>query len=420
MTVHTNPATGVERWEHLYRDLHAHPELAFTETRTAALVAATMTELGFDVTTGIGRTGVVGLLRNGPGPTVALRADTDALPVAEDTGLPYASTATTTGADGTQSALMHACGHDMHVACLIGACEQLAATTDTWSGTIMAVFQPAEETGTGAAAMLDDGLYTKFEPPTVVLGQHLAPLPAGVIGLHPGPAFAASDTIRITLHGRGAHGSRPETSIDPVVMAAATILRLQSIVSRELASRDSAVVTVGAVRAGTVANVIPDRAELGLSVRTSDPKVRDTILAAVQRIARGEAAAAGAPRDPDVELTGSTPAVINDTEACERTKAALAGVSAMLVDPGPVTGSEDVGMLATAAGAPCVYWLLGCADPALFAGATTVTEIQTRILDLPSNHSPHFAPVIQPTLSHGIAALTAAARTWLPTGQPAQ
>jgi amidohydrolase len=404
---------GRERWAQVYRDLHAHPELAFAETRTAELVATTLAGLGLDVTTAVGGTGVVGMLRNGPGPTALLRADMDALPVQEATGLPYASTATGLDADGAQVAVMHACGHDMHVACLLGACEELAATPGTWSGTLMAVFQPAEEAGSGARAMLDDGLYTRFTRPVVVLGQHVAPLPAGVIGLHPGAAFAASDSVRITLHGRGAHGSRPEASVDPVVMAAATVLRLQTIVSRELAASESAVVTVGSIRAGSAANVIPDQAELGLSVRTSDPKVRERVLAAIERIVRGEAAAAGAPREPVVEMVGATPAVVNDASASARTGAALAAVAAMVVDPGPVTGSEDVGLLATEADAPCVYWLLGCADPGLFAGATTLAQIEGRVRDIPSNHSPQFAPVVDPTLGNGIAALAAAARTWL-------
>ena len=404
---------NVDRWADVYRDIHANPELGFAETRTAGIVESHLVSMGFEVTTGVGSTGVVGLVRNGPGPTVLVRADMDALPVLEATGLPYASTQVSTDAAGNQTPVMHACGHDLHVACLLGACERLAERLDTWSGTLMAVFQPAEELGAGAQAMIDDRLYTRFGKPVVVLGQHVAPLPAGVIALRVGAAFAGADSLKVTLHGRGGHGSRPEACVDPVVMAAATVLRAQAIVSRELPAGETAVVTIGTLHAGTATNIIPDRAELGFSVRTFSADVRDRILAAITRIARGEAAAAGASRLPEVESIASFPAVINDEAACARTRPALQSVSPMVVDPGPVTGSEDVGMLATAAGAPCVYWLLGGADPAGFDGAATIDEIAARSRDFPSNHSPMFAPVIEPTLSTGIEALTAAARIWL-------
>ena len=404
---------SVDRWADVYRDVHAHPELGFAETRTAGMAESHLSGMGFEVTAGVGGTGVVGLFRNGPGPTVLVRADMDALPVLEATGLPYASTQVSTDPAGNQIPVMHACGHDMHVACLLGACERLAESPDTWSGTLMAVFQPAEELGAGARAMIDDGLFTRFGTPAVVLGQHVAPLPAGLIGLRVGAAFAAADSMKVTLHGQGAHGSRPEASVDPVVMAAATVLRAQTIVSREIPAGETAVVTIGTLHAGTAVNIIPDRAELGFSIRTFSTDVREQVLAAIERIACGEAATARAPRPPDVELAYSFPAVINDEAACARTRPALQSVSPMIVDPGPVTGSEDVGLLASAAGAPCVFWLLGGADPAGFDGATTIGEIAARSKDLPSNHSPMFAPVIEPTLSAGIRALTAAATTWL-------
>ena len=404
---------SADRWADVYRDVHANPELSFAETRTAGIVESHLVSMGFEVTTGVGGTGVVGLFRNGPGPAVLVRADMDALPVLEATGLPYASTQVSTDAAGNQIPVMHACGHDLHVACLLGACERLAEGLDTWSGTLMAVFQPAEEVGAGAQAMIDDGLYTRFGKPVVVLGQHVAPLPAGVIGLHVGAAFAAADSLKVTLHGQGAHGSRPEASVDPVVMAAAMVLRVQTIVSREIPAGETAVVTIGTLHAGTATNIIPDRAELGFSIRTFSTDVRDRVMAAIERIARGEAATAGASRLPEVETIASFSAVINDEAACARTLPALRSLSPMIVDPGPVTGSEDVGLLATAAGAPCVYWLLGGTDPAHFAGATTTDEMAARSRDLPSNHSPMFAPVIEPTLSVGIGALTAAAQVWL-------
>ena len=404
---------SVDRWADVYRDVHAHPELGFAETRTAGIAESHLSGMGFDVTAGVGGTGVVGLFRNGPGPTVLVRADMDALPVLEATGLPYASTRVSTDPAGNQTPVMHACGHDMHVACLLGARERLAESPDTWSGTLMAVFQPAEELGAGARAMIDDGLFTRFGTPAVVLGQHVAPLPASLIGLRVGAAFAAADSLKVTLHGQGGHGSRPEASVDPVVMAAATVLRTQTIVSREIPPGETAVVTIGTLHAGTAVNIIPDRAELGFRIRTFSTDVREQVLAAIERIACGEAATARAPRPPDVELAYSFPAVINDEAACARMRPALQSVSPMIVDPGPVTGSEDVGLLASAAGAPCVFWLLGGADPAGFDGATTIGEIAARSKDLPSNHSPMFAPVIEPTLSAGIGALTAAATTWL-------
>jgi amidohydrolase len=262
--------------------------------------------------------------------------------------------------------------------------------------------------------MIDDGLFERFGRPDVVLGQHVAPLPAGVIGLRAGPAFAGSDSLRVTLHGRGAHGSRPEASVDPVVMAAATVMRLQTVVSREISGTDTAVVTVGAIRAGTAVNIIPDDAELLISVRTFTEDVRTRVVNAIGRIARAEAAASAAPRDPDVEVISSFPAVVNDEVAVARTREVLETLPVIVIDPGLVTGSEDVGILATAAQAPCVYWLLGGADPAEFDGAVTVEEIALRVAALPSNHSPLYAPVIEPTLTIGVNALVAATRAWLP------
>ena len=388
-----------------YRDLHRHPELSMQEHRTAGIVAAWLRDLGHEVVEGVGGTGVVGILHNGPGPTVMLRADMDALPVAEATGLPYSSTV---------EGVMHACGHDVHVTCLLGAATALDAGRDGWGGTLVCLFQPAEETVRGARAMVDDGLFTRVPRPDVVLGQHVAPLPAGTLGLRTGPAFAATDSLRVTLHGAGGHGSRPEATVDPVVMAAATVLRLQTLVSREVAATDTAVVTVGALNTGTKANIIPDRAELLLSVRSYDEAVRAHLLEAIGLVVRAEAEASRAPREPDIEVVESAPAVVNDLAAAERTRTALQGVvgAPRLVDPGPVTGSEDVGVLAAAVEAPLVFWLLGGADPAAFAGATTSEQLRRVVAGIPSNHSPHFAPVEEPTLRIGVEALTAAATQW--------
>jgi amidohydrolase len=405
--------SDLEELAALYRDLHAHPELAFAEHRTAGIVAERLRELGYQVTTGVGGTGVVGALSRGAGPTVLLRADMDGLPVRELTGLPYASTDRATDSAGADVPVMHACGHDMHVTCLLGAAADLAAARDDWHGTLLLVFQPAEEGAGGAQAMIDDGLYTRFPVPDVVLGQHVIPLPAGVIGLHAGPAMAGAEALRVVLHGKGGHGSRPETTVDPVLMAAATVLRLQGIVAQEVAARETAVLTVGALRAGNAPNIVPDQAELLLGLRFYDEKVHNTMRAATDRIIRSEAAASGAPEEPEITTTVLFPVLVNDPAACAKLTDLFNEAVGLTLDPGPVTGSEDVGLLATAAGVPCAYWFLGSSDPALFAGVTTVEEARGIVDGLPSNHSPLFAPVIDPTLRTGVAALATAARAWL-------
>ncbi len=395
----------------VYRDLHAHPELSFQEHRTAGIVADHLGSLGYAVTTGIAGTGVVGVLQLGAGPTVLLRADMDALPVLEETGLDYASTARGVDADGMDVPLMHACGHDVHVTCMLGAAEELAAADD-WSGTLVVLFQPAEEWGGGAERMVADGLFERVPVPDVVLGQHVAPFPAGFAGLHAGVAMAAADSIDITLHGEGGHGSRPETTVDPVYLAANVVARLQGIVAREIAPADAAVVTVGQLHAGTKNNIIPPSAKLGLSVRTLDAAVREKVLAGIERIARAESAASAAPAEPDFDYVERFPLTVNEPAATARTRAALQAAlgEGSVIDPGPVAGSEDVGVLATAAGAPLVYWFLGGFNPSLFADLRETGRMPE---DVPSNHSPHFAPLIEPTLSTGVRALVAAAREWL-------
>ncbi|WP_433033809.1 amidohydrolase [Actinomycetospora sp. CA-053990] len=397
----------------LYKDLHRHPELGFQEHRTAGIVGERLDGLGFDVTTGVGRTGVVATLRNGPGPTALLRADMDALPVREETGLDYASTVTATDEHGKTVSVDHACGHDLHTTCLLGAAEALATARDRWSGTLLLAFQPAEELGVGAQAMVDDGLYERFPRPDVVLGQHVAPLPAGKIAGHAGASYAGSDSLRVRLVGKGAHGSMPEASVDPVVMAAETVLRLQTIVSREIPSTATGVLTVGSIHAGDAANVIPGEAELQLNIRSYDTGVRQRILDAVERIVRGVAVTSGAPQEPTITEIERFPVVVNDAAALGRTLEAFAawlGPDAIL-DPGAGAGSEDVGILATAAGAPLSYWLLGGTDPALFS---TGDMSDPALLSVPSNHSPYYAPVLEPTLTLGVTALATAVRTWLP------
>ncbi|GAB2628392.1 amidohydrolase [Prescottella soli] len=394
-----------------YRDLHRHPELSFAETRTAERIAAKLGELGVDTTTGVGGTGVVGLIRNGDGPTVLLRADMDALPVEEKTALPYASTIRAADSDGKDVPVAHACGHDMHVTCLLGALEVLVDEKASWSGTVMAVFQPAEELGSGAQAMVDDNLFGRFGRPDVVLGQHVAPLPAGMLAAHPGAAFAGADSLRVLLHGTGSHGSMPELAVDPVVMAAATVLRLQTVVSRTVAATETVVLTVGAMQAGTKANVIPDHAELKLNIRTYDAGVRARVLDTITRIVEAEAAASNAPRPPEITPIDSFPVLVNDVDAVARTVAAFRRRFGddNVIDPGAGPASEDVGVFATAASAPICYWILGGADPEIFAKAAADGTTP----DLPPNHSPYYAPVIEPTITTGVTALVTAAREWL-------
>jgi hippurate hydrolase len=397
--------------EALYKDIHAHPELSMQETRTAALAAERLRGAGFEVTPGVGKTGVVGVLRNGEGPTVMLRADMDALPVAEATGVDYASKVTATDAEGHITPVMHACGHDMHVAWLAGAATLLARSRQAWHGTLLALFQPAEETAAGAQAMLDDGRFQRFPKPDVILGQHVMVGPAGAIGGRTGTITSAADSLQIRLFGRGAHGSMPQASIDPVVMAAATVMRLQTIVSRELAAAESAVVTIGALQAGTKENVIPDEAIIKLNVRTFDQGLRQRVLEAITRIVNAEAAASGAPRPPEITTLDRYPMATNDAEATARLVEAFRRhfPAERIHVTGPASASEDFGSFGAEWHVPSVFWFVGGTDPDVYAKA----KAANRLNDIPTNHSPHFLPVLHPTLSSGVEALVVGARAWL-------
>ncbi|MBR7824991.1 amidohydrolase [Actinospica sp. MGRD01-02] len=395
----------------LYRDLHQHPELSLQETRSAALLAQALRPMGYEVTEKVGGTGVVGVLSNGEGPTVMLRADFDALPVEEKTGLPYASTVRGIDKDGREVPVMHACGHDMHAACLVGAASLLASARDTWHGTLLIVFQPAEELACGARNMVEDGLFERFPKPSIVLGQHVAPLPAGFIGYGSGPLMAGSDTVSVTLHGRGGHGSRPEAAVDPVLMAANVVTRLQGIVSREVPPSETAVVTVGRLSAGSKPNIIPDDAELGINIRAKTEHTRKLVMDAVERIVRAESAAGAAVREPDIAWEESAPVLVSDPDATTATLAALTehfGPERILPMP-PVTASEDVGVFGAAIGVPTVFWFWGGIEPDVVFQALAENTIDK----LPANHSPHFAPLIEPTLGTGVEALVTAALAWL-------
>ncbi|HET7400521.1 MAG TPA: M20 family metallopeptidase [Usitatibacter sp.] len=397
--------------EALYKDIHSHPELSMQETRTAGLAAERLRAAGFEVTTGVGKTGVVGLLRNGDGPTVMMRADMDALPVEEATGLPYASSVKAKDREGNVVPVMHACGHDMHVAWLAGAASILARSRDSWKGTAMAVFQPAEETAEGAQAMIDDGLFKRFPKPEVVLGQHVMVGPAGNIGGRSGVITSAADSLQIRLFGRGAHGSMPQASIDPVVMAASTVLRLQTIVSREIAATDAAVVTIGSLQAGTKENVIPDEAVIKLNVRTFDEGVRKRVLAAIERIVNAEAAASGAPRPPEITPLDRYSLTQNDPAASERVAKAFREhfTADRVKHTGPTSASEDFGSFGSEWHVPSVFWFVGGTDPQVYAKAKEAGKVQ----DIPTNHNPRFAPVLHPTLEAGVEAMVVAARAWL-------
>ena len=395
----------------LYTDVHAHPELSMQETRTAGLAAEQLRAAGYEVTTGVGKTGVVGLLRNGAGPTVMLRADMDALPVEEMTGLPYASKVKAADRDGKTVPVMHACGHDMHVAWLVGASRLLAQARQVWSGTLMAIFQPAEETAEGAQAMIDDGLFKRFPQPDVVLGQHVMVGSAGNIAGRTGTITSAADSLQIRLFGRGAHGSMPQASIDPVVMAAATVMRLQTIVSREISPNEAAVVTIGSLQAGTKENVIPDEATIKLNVRSYDAAVRKRVLAAIERIVNAEAAASGAPKPPEITTLDHYPLGVNDPGASQRIVNAFRQhfPAERVWQTGPTSASEDFGSFGAEWHVPAVFWFVGGTDPDVYAKAKAASEINK----IPSNHSPFFAPVMHPTLEAGVETMVVGALAWL-------
>jgi amidohydrolase len=394
----------------LYQHLHQYPELSFQEKQTAARVAEELRRAGFEVTTGVGRVGVVGVLRNGPGPTVLVRADMDALPVREQTGLPYASTVTVKDDQGKATPVMHACGHDLHVTCLVGTARLLAALKDRWHGTLVLIAQPAEEFGGGAQAMLADGLFKRFPRPDFCVALHdCAELPAGVIGYTPGYSAANVDTVDILVRGVGGHGAYPHKTKDPVVLAAQIVLALQTIVSRELHPGDPAVVTVGSIHGGTRPNIIPDEVRLRLTVRSYGDAVRQQTLEAIKRIARGQALAAGLPEDrlPEVKVAEDfTPALYNDPALTEK----LAGTfkawfgETNLVTRQPSMGGEDFGEFGrTEEKIPICMFDVGAVKPEV------IQESRQTGKPLPSLHSPFWAPLPEPTLKTGITALTAAA-----------
>jgi amidohydrolase len=393
----------------LYLDLHQNPELSSHETQTAAKLAAHLRTAGYDVTEHVGGTGIVAILKNGAGPTIMLRTELDALPVEEKTGLPYASKVHTKDDAGRDVSVMHACGHDLHMSSLLGTAELMARSKNTWHGTLMLIGQPAEETIAGAEGMVRDGLFTRFPKPDVAVALHVGnALTAGMVSITAGIYNTNADSLRIVIYGKGGHGAMPNSTIDPIVIAARTILALQTITSREVKPGEMSVVTVGYIRAGTKNNIIPDEAEMGLTVRTYKQDVRKQVLAAIARIATAEAAAAGAPREPSIEHLEGTDAVYNDPALAERLRAPLEaalGKENVVIAP-PITPSEDFSVFVEQ-GVPGFYFSLGGADPAKFAEAKANETL------LPSNHSPLFAPDAEPAMKTGIAAEVAVLRNLL-------
>ena len=389
----------------LYLDLHRTPELSGREVATSAKLADRLRKLGFTVTTGVGGTGVVGLLRNGEGPTVMLRADMAALPVLEQTGAPYASRATWQAPDGTSQPIMHACGHDLHMTSWVGAATWLTQQKARWRGTLMMVGQPAEETGSGALAMLKDGLFTKFPRPDFAFGIHAhSALPAGTVAYTPGFALASVDSVDVTVHGRGGHGAYPHTTVDPIVIAARLVVSLQTLVSRENNPLDPAVITVGSIHGGSKHNIIPDSVKLQLTVRSYKESVRKHLLGGIERLARAEAQAARAPREPDVKIAESTPATFNELTLTGRLAGALKAHfgAEQVVEVPPVMGAEDFSEYGRA-GVPAAFFWVGAVNPEKYKAIKAAGE------SLPSLHSAYFLPDREPALRTGVETMVGVA-----------
>jgi amidohydrolase len=396
----------------LYMDLHQHPELSLQEVNTAAKLAARLRELGYEVTERVGGTGVVGILRNEAGRTVMLRTELDALPVEEKTGLPYASTVHTKDDAGHDVPVMHACGHDVHMAAWVGTATIMAQTKKDWHGTLILVAQPAEERGMGAKNMVTDGLFTRFPKPDVGIALHTGnALPAGKVGFTPEYAASNADTVNITIYGKGGHGASPDTTVDPIVIAARVILGLQTIVSREIKPGQPAVISVGYIQGGTKQNIIPDQVQLGITVRSYTPEVRKHLLSGIERVAKAEAEAAAAPKPPLVQVVESADALYNDPKLTERLTQVLIqalGADNVVKEP-PIMASEDYSVFVEA-GVPSFYFWLGVADPVKFK------EAQASGNQLPSNHSPFFAPDMEPSLKTAVEAEVALLQNLLGTG----
>ncbi len=399
-----------------YKGIHADPELSHHEERTSALLAGELRKAGYTVTERVGRYpdgsqayGVVGILKNGAGPTLLIRTDLDALPVTEKTGLPYASAVRAKNQAGLDVGVMHACGHDIHITTMIGVARNMAALKSQWHGTLMLIGQPSEETIDGAKAMLADHLYERFGRPDMAIALHDSNFATGQVSVVPGPALASSTSIDVVMRGVGSHGAAPEAGKDPIVMASEFVVELQTVVSRSIAPDQPAVVTVGDIHGGTKRNIIPDEVKMELTTRCYSEAVRQTIIDGVKRTAQGVAIAAGVPADRMPVVTvledESTPATINDVALAMRLQKIFAAKlgAENLVEKQPIMGSEDFGLFSLDHKIPAVIFWLGAYDPA------KVTESEKTGVALPSPHSPLFAPLPEPTLRTGVTAMTDAA-----------
>jgi len=383
----------------LYRHLHQHPELSMHEYKTAQIIEERLKNTGAE-TFQCGGTGIVAILRNGAGPVIAFRADIDGLPMKEETGLLYASTDTSVLSDGSVVPVMHGCGHDLHITAAIAAAELLASKSSLWSGTLVFIFQPGEETASGASAMVDDGLWKRAPIPVVILGQHVGPCETGTTETRTGEVMSLADAWEVIVHGKGAHGSQPEVSIDPIVAAAYMITRIQTVVSRDLSPHTSAVVTVGSFHAGLKENIIPSEAAFTLNIRTPNEEVRAGVLSSLRRIIHAEAIAAGA-GEPSITELYRFPRCYNDEEMTSIVTAALVdefGYSNVNVARPRSMGSEDFGWLGDSIGVPTVFWWHGAFSPLRMAKMDTV----------PGNHSPFFGPDLEPAIETGIRSALAA------------
>ncbi|KAL8655585.1 MAG: hypothetical protein Q9210_000795 [Variospora velana] len=403
----------LEYYESTYKDLHQHPELSEQEERTSAIAASHLKRNDYSVHERIGGYGVVGVFKNGAGPTVLLRADMDGLPVLENTGLSYASKKEMKDQYGHTVPVMHACGHDVHITCMMAAAELLHAARSEWKGTLICLFQPAEELAAGAQAMVDDGLYSRhgIPKPEIVLGQHVFCLyKAGTVALTAGPVFAAADGVSIRVFGKGGHGSMPQDCVDPILTASHIVVRLQDIVSRELQPGKLGVITCGKFQAGTASNIIPDYADLELTVRSYDTKIQKQLLGAIERVVQAECDASGSPQPPRLAYFSHAPATVNDADPTKTLGTSFAAFFKGNAGPfEPIPGSEDFSVLARAIDVPSIFWSLGGCEPAKWDDANKRGALK----EIPINHSAGFAPVIEPTLRTGMDALALAALTFL-------
>jgi len=408
----------LEPYEKLYKEFHSHPELSTLEFETAAKAVKQLKSISptLDVRTSIGGNGLVSIFENGPGKTVLLRTDLDGLPVEEKTGLDYASTDTMKDTDGLMKSTMHACGHDMHITSLLAATEMLISAKDAWSGTLISCFQPAEEKGSGARAMVDDGLYESSKhnvpKPDFVLGQHIMPERAGRLSCRHGEIMCAANSFKITIHGRGGHGSMPHNTIDPIPIAASVVLKLQTIVSREVPPSETAVVTVGSLQAGHTENIISDSAVLRVNVRTKSEGWRDKIIASIKRIVKGECDAGNCEKEPEIEQTTWFPLTVNDDSLATTIDNCFASYFGHKYngDAPLVFASEDFSILGSSIGKPTCFWFVGCTPAEHWDAAEKKGRIGEEV---PVNHSPYFAPAIQPTLTTCVDAMGVAALTFL-------